>query len=230
MCIASICAVLFIYISKKISVSLNVQHPQLTLDLGAAPEPTFSNFIEGENAPALSALRAAQEANHARTGVVQPIFLWGPPGSGKSHLLQACTWANCFDDLQTASQAEQRDIFIKFTQLISEPSTAIIVAADRPPLALEQLGIRQDLTSRLAQSLVFELKPLSDEQVRLALALTIAERGLSAQPELVEFLMNRLPRDMGRLRAAFDALDRLSLVRKKPLSVALANELIQSGW
>lgn len=54
---------------------------QLILDLSAAPDPTLSGFVEGRNAAVLDALRQLQPG-HA-------LYLWGPSGSGRSHLLRA---------------------------------------------------------------------------------------------------------------------------------------------
>src|SRR5690606_19553035 len=54
---------------------------QLILDLLTAPAPTFENFVVGRNAEAMHALQHC-EAGHA-------IYLWGPPGVGRTHLLRA---------------------------------------------------------------------------------------------------------------------------------------------
>ena len=59
---------------------------QLLLDIQPPSPPTLDNFIAGSNAETLHSLNMAIDgANEARF-----IYLWGAPGSGKSHLLQAC--------------------------------------------------------------------------------------------------------------------------------------------
>jgi len=55
--------------------------PQLILNLQAAPAPTLSNFIAGRNAAALDAVRQLAPG--------RALYLWGVPGCGRSHLLQA---------------------------------------------------------------------------------------------------------------------------------------------
>jgi DnaA family protein len=57
---------------------------QFTLDLLALPTPTLENFVAGPNGAALAAL-------HDVLAGRGPAFvhLWGPPGSGRSHLLAA---------------------------------------------------------------------------------------------------------------------------------------------
>ena len=58
---------------------------QLPLAIGAdAPEQGFGNFVAGANVAAAAHLAALGE--HAA-----PVYLWGPPGSGKTHLLRAVT-------------------------------------------------------------------------------------------------------------------------------------------
>src|SRR3546814_3786711 len=54
---------------------------QLVLDLLPAPAPTLDNFVTGANGAALDALR------HCAAG--RAIYLWGAPGSGRTHLLRA---------------------------------------------------------------------------------------------------------------------------------------------
>lgn len=119
----------------------------------------------------------------------------------------------------------QREAFIAFTEALVEPNRVLLLAGNCPPATLV---MREDLRTRIGHCLIFEVKRLSDEDMRIALALTIAERGVVADPDLIVYLLNRLPRSMGSLRQAVDALDRLSLERKKPLSLALARELLGS--
>jgi DnaA-homolog protein len=197
---------------------------QIPLSLGEPPAPTLANFVAGENKNAVQSLLDLTQGNYSN----RFIYLWGISGSGCSHLLQACAdWASCFDDCQSLNDEQQHDAFVQFTQALTEPTRCLIFAGDRPP---HQLNLRDDLQSRLTQCLVFEVKPLSEQDLRLALALTIAERGIQASPDLIDYLTNRLPRNMGKLRAALDALDRLSLERKKPLNIALAREFLGGDW
>ncbi|MDX1669751.1 MAG: DnaA regulatory inactivator Hda, partial [Limnobacter sp.] len=58
---------------------------QLLLDVFTPPLPTLENFIAGENAQALEALKAL----HSAKPEFPCIYLYGPPGCGKSHLLRS---------------------------------------------------------------------------------------------------------------------------------------------
>ena len=55
---------------------------QIPLAIGPEPLFTFENFLPGSNAAALAHLRALSAG-------APPVFLWGPPGSGKTHCLRA---------------------------------------------------------------------------------------------------------------------------------------------
>lgn len=55
---------------------------QLILDILPSAEPTFDNMVPGANAAAMA---AAQNLTAGST-----LYVWGPDGSGRSHLLEAC--------------------------------------------------------------------------------------------------------------------------------------------
>lgn len=59
---------------------------QLALDIGLAPPPTLDSFIAAGNEAVLDHLRQWLSSDAA--GAV-PLYLWGPAGSGKTHLLDA---------------------------------------------------------------------------------------------------------------------------------------------
>jgi DnaA-homolog protein len=60
------------------------QYRQLALELSLRSCASFDNFHPGENAEALSAVRRFSVGAEA-----SQIYVWGPAGSGKSHLLHA---------------------------------------------------------------------------------------------------------------------------------------------
>ncbi|NDY83811.1 DnaA regulatory inactivator Hda [Orrella sp. NBD-18] len=54
---------------------------QLLLEIIPAPDPTLDNTLVGQNGAAIDAARALQPG--------RALYLWGPPGAGRSHLLRA---------------------------------------------------------------------------------------------------------------------------------------------
>lgn len=70
---------------------------QLTLDLQLKTSFNFDNYVAGDNALCLALLQLT-----GRGEGEQQLFIWGPTGTGKSHLLQAvCAIAS--QQLRTAS-------------------------------------------------------------------------------------------------------------------------------
>jgi DnaA family protein len=216
---------------------------QLVLELASAPAPTLDNFVAGDNAEVVAALRAL-------AGGAQPerfIYLWGGSGSGRSHLLQAtaralrergCTVrlfdghaaetgsddACIADDVQQLDAAAQVALF-NICNTLREGCGVLLAAGDRPPA---RLPLRPDLLTRLAWGLVYEVRALSEDDRRAALHDYAAARGFALPPEVADYLLARAPRDLSSLRALVDTLDRLSLQQKRAITVPLARELLQS--
>ena len=83
---------------------------QLALGISPPPQPTLDNFVAGANAELLARLKELCSGKSAE-GIV---YLWGGPGSGKSHLLQACGargGLHIADDVERLDEASQIALF-----------------------------------------------------------------------------------------------------------------------
>jgi DnaA family protein len=98
---------------------------------------------------------------------------------------------------------------------------ACVAAGTSPP---SRLPLREDLRTRLAWGLVYQLQPLGDDEKAEALRRQAAARGLALGADVVETMLARLPRDMRTLAAALDALDGYALALKRPLTSALLRQ------
>ena len=196
---------------------------QLILDLTAAVEPDFDNYVAGPNAEALASVRAFA-AGQAREAV---LYLWGEPGSGRSHLLQSARTLNSSlviaDDVETLDERAQQRLFAAINAA-REGEAPVLAAGGRPPAQLE---LREDLRTRLAWGLVYQLKPLSDAEKTLHLHAQAARRGLRLSDDVVGYLLTRLPRDLASLNSVLDALDRYSLATKRPVTLPLVREALE---
>ena len=91
------------------------------------------------------------------------------------------------------------------------------------------LRLREDLRTRIGQSLIYEVQPLDDAS-RAAILATLAERrGLRLADEVVDFLLRHGRRELSSLRNVLDARDAASLERKRPITLPLLREMIQHG-
>jgi DnaA family protein len=200
---------------------------QLLLDIQPLAPATLDNFIAGSNEEALHSLKMAIDgANEARF-----IYLWGAPGSGKSHLLQAChdlaferdLPLSVVDDVNTLDEEAQIELFNYFNQL--RASGGILITSGNA--APTQMELRDDLATRLAWGLVYQLHPLSDEEKAKALKTHAKERGMKLPDEVVDYCLRYLRRDLPTLMAVLNALDKWSLTEKKPVTVPMLKKLLQ---
>lgn len=219
---------------------------QLLLDILPAPEPTLDNFVAGANGEALAALRTLAPG-HA-------VYLWGPAGSGRSHLLAAAArrmpgalmlgastpaaqWQElrtgvppplvAIDDVERLDADAQAAVFALYNRWREAQAT-------RQALALVVAGehaplhmpLREDLRTRLGWDLVFRLALLSDADKLAALRAHAAARAMDIAPELLDWLLTRHARDMRQLTTLLDALDRFSLATKRPITLPLLKTML----
>ena len=226
---------------------------QFALDLLAPPQPSLDNFVPGANGAALACLRAlaAPGAGGVADGAPPAAFvhLWGPRGSGRSHLLGALQALgpqlqsadrpalparvpeflpqrriSVVDDVHELDAGGQAALFRLQDAVRQNPGHVLVTAADLPPAGLQ---LRDDVRTRLAWGLVFALRPIAEAEQAQALASYARSRGARVDEELVPYMLTRLPRDMRTLVSVLDALDALALQRQRALTVPLLREWLQ---
>ncbi|MCS6996401.1 MAG: DnaA/Hda family protein [Casimicrobiaceae bacterium] len=219
---------------------------QITLELFAPEAPTFENFIVGHNAEAVAALRALAQRTPAPDArlAAQVIVLWGAPGVGKSHLLEALATAAraagrhalaatphelCADpfvetDLLILDEVDRYDregqaaAFTAFNH-VQARGGAIAAACTEAPLTSP---LRPDLRSRLGSGLVFEIRALPQDALPSLLRAYSAQCGFTIGDEVLAYVLTRYARDVRSLREALRAIDRLSLATHRPVTIPLA--------
>lgn len=217
---------------------------QLVLELAPAPPPTYANFVAGRNGEALGALIALGRRNADE----RFVYLWGESGGGRTHLLLATVaaardagmkahyvaaedWPGtafaadallAADDVDRLDAASQVALFDAFNRLRAGGGRLLAAGSAAP----RDLALRDDLRTRLGWGLAFQVHPLLDAEKSEAMRARARSRGMELGDEMIDYLLARLPRDMGALAAVVDALDRYSLARKRPLTIALAREAL----
>jgi DnaA family protein len=195
---------------------------QLPLAITATPQPDFENYVAGGNAEAAARVR---ELADGRLGEAI-VYLWGEPGSGRSHLLGAAARLNpalvVADDVERLDAARQQELFAA-VNAARDGGAKVLAAGSLPPAGL---ALREDLRTRLAWGLVYQLRPLSDADKAAHLRAESARRGLPLSEELIAWLLSRLPRDFASLNAVLDLIDRHSLARQRPVTLALVREAL----
>ncbi len=224
-------------------------HRQLTLDLGTPPPSTFDNFFAGANAELVVRLAELDGALAAGPLADRTFYVWGEPGSGRSHLLsalvhsaapgrvsflgpQSALTAFAFDpgvaiyvvdDCDKLSGAQQIALFNLFNEVRAHPMSALVATGNAAPIAL---AVREDLRTRLAWGLVFHLAPLPDEHKSAVLKHAAKERGIALADDVPAYLLTHFRRDMPSLMALLDALDRFSLEQKRAITLPLLRTML----
>lgn len=217
---------------------------QLLLDLLPTQAPSFENFIAGANDELLARLRLL-----AQPGCFDAIYLWGPSGSGKSHLLAATAAlalrkrpALLLADRPAASalaapsggllivddvdmlDADAQIALFRIFNTARMVGLGLLLAGQQAPAKLE---LREDLRTRIGQTLIYEVRTLNDEQKADALRRHALERGLRVDDGLVRYLLSHGRRDLPSLMAVLDHLDRATLERQRPATLPLLKEALQ---
>lgn len=218
---------------------------QLLLDLTPEQAPTLDSFVAGANAELIAQLEALADPH-----CFDALYLWGAPGCGKSHLL-AATVAKAaprrpvglldgaeagaeiaaapgaliaMDDVQALAEPAQIALFRTFNAA-RLAGLALLLAGSEPPA---RLALREDLRTRIGQTLVFEVKALTDEDKAAALSRHALMRGMRVDEALIRYLLSHGRRDLPSLMAVLDALDRITLEQKRPATLPLLKEIMQA--
>ena len=209
---------------------------QLTLELVDPPQPSLANFVGGRNAEVLAALQevAAGSGEHF-------IYLWGDAGSGRSHLLQALDAGPhqsavpsfdpgkllyVVDDIDRCDETHQRQLFVLLNEIRANGAARFVGAGNASP---KHLALREDVRTRLAWGLVYQVQALSDKEKVQALTAHATSRGLVLPAEVVDYLLTHMQRDMRTLVAIVDALDGYALSVQRSVTVPLVRDWINQG-
>ena len=220
------------------------QPRQLAFALPHAESFSRDDFLEGPaNAAALSLIESWPEWPN------RVMLLAGPEGSGKSHL--ATIWAEqagarsisahaltaaavpgalatgalVVDDLNP--QAFDERALFHLMNLAREEGAFVLIAARVPPVALE-IELR-DLRSRLRAVPVVTLMPPDDQLFRALIVKFCADRQLNVDETVVSFLASRIERSSAAARSAVELLDAEALRLGRPVTRALAAELLRDS-
>jgi DnaA family protein len=223
---------------------------QLPLAVRLRERATFDSFVPGDNAELVARLQALA------AGAAGVCWIWGTPGSGRSHLLQAVC---------AAVPAPRRSAYLPLAQLedidaamLDGWSAVDCLCIDDLPRALgdslreralfnlfrdrEERGaalvvsadappaaqhwVLPDIASRFGGSGVFELRPLDEAGQGEALRLRARLRGVELPEETLGWVQRRWPRDMRALCELLDTLDDAALAAQRRLTVPFIREVV----
>jgi DnaA family protein len=226
--------------------------PQLPLALRWPRRQRFEHFHAGANAAALAAVEALAGEPDAPW-----LYLHGPAGSGKSHLLMAAC--------QAAGEAGRGVQYLPLARIADRAAAirgvaggALLAFDDLDAIAGEreaehalfdlynrakaegaallfaadavptQLGLTlPDLCSRLGACARFALQPLDDAERREVLKAQAGLRGIELDEGVLDWLFARHTRDLGALLDLLDRLDQASLAAQRRVTIPFLRGLLR---
>jgi len=221
-----------------------VEPRQLAFALPHAESLTRDNFLEGPaNAAGLVLVDSWPEWPN------RIMLLVGPEGSGKSHL--AAIWAEqagarstsahaltppsvpaalatgalVVEDLNP-SEVDERALF-HLMNLAREDQAFVLITARVPPSTF-QIELR-DLRSRLRAVPTVSLLPPDDALFRALIVKFCADRQMAVDESVVSYLATRIERSYAAARRAVELLDSEALRLGRPVTRALAAELLRNA-
>ena len=224
--------------------------PQLPLGLRFPAHQRFGEYVAGENAAAIAALERSLADEAAPW-----VFLAGPEGSGKTHLLiAACQAAGgraaqylplarlgdaaedallaldaddlvCIDDVHAIAGRRGAEIALFDAYNRARANGATLAFSARQSPARLPFAL-PDLASRLSSCTQFVLRALGEDERRAVLRMRAAQRGFELEEPVLEFLFRRYPRDLGAMLELLDRLDRESLAAQRRITVPFLRRIM----
>ena len=195
----------------------------MLLALSPTPKQSFENFVTGQNIEVVHTLEQMIRIELS----IHFIYLWGNEGSGKSHLAHIAFDHGFIihDDVHLLDDQGQVELFNTYNRC-KESQQNMLVTGLYSPLQME---LREDLASRLAWGITYEVLALSDEEKKLALQKHANERGMKLNIEIIDYCLKYLKRDMPNLFSILEDLDKWSLTYKRPITLPLLKEIIAAN-
>lgn len=215
---------------------------QLRLELRRPPSYRRDEFIVSPgNATAVQAIDAWPQWHSGCLALV------GPAGSGKSHLARA--WAErvgaviliAGDDkvltgldprqtrpvvIEDADRGAPDDTLFHLINRAGVEGGGLLLTAKTPPSAWTTH--LPDLRSRLNALTVAELPPPDDLVLEGVLRKFFREQNVRPADDLIPYLLRRIERSVPYARSLVERLDELADAEQKPVSRALARQLLDA--
>jgi chromosomal replication initiation ATPase DnaA len=212
---------------------------QLAFDLPSIQAMTRADFLVApSNALALQTIEGWQDWPGRK------LLLIGPEAAGKTHLVHV--WATLADAVILQGEAlaktdiaplSGRAVAVDNADRIGKAETdlfhlhnlvtasgALLLTARTPP---RDWGLHlPDLVSRMQATPIAQLDAPDDALLSAVLVKLFADRQVAVPPNLIPYLLSRMPRSIAAARALVADLDARALAAGRPITRALAGEVL----
>jgi len=223
---------------------------QIPLPLVLPKHHRFETYVDAGDGALIPHLRALGSAQ-----VPEVLWIWGPAGSGKSHVLQAACAHSvaprvmylplrdaqmsgvdsldgldamnilALDDIDTVSGDVEWDRALFGLYNRLQAGGGTLILAARQSPAGTDFSL-PDLASRAAGSVVYQLRRLNDEQALLAVRRHAESRSLDLPDAAARYLITRVSRDMDVICGWLDDLDKAALIAKRRLTIPFIRDFL----
>ena len=178
--------------------------------------------------------------------IKRTVNIFGPSGSGKSHL--ASILKNKTSCLQVNSNELNENIFIKYKtkealiienldEKISEnllfalwnialQDNKYLMITSKKSIVSYKFKLK-DLTSRITSSLIIGIKLPSDDLISAILAKNFSDKQIKVEKKHIEYIIKRIDRSYEKISQFILILDKYSLKKGSPFSLKLIKEVLK---
>lgn len=225
---------------------------QLSLALELPDQSLLTDFWWGPHVELKKAIELTLQNQGERF-----IYLWGPPGSGKSHILQGCCkqvdnaiylplsilkeWGvDSIEGMEHYSYIAidaidaiagdlvwEEALFHLYNRIRDNVNTRLLITGLHSPAA-SPIQL-PDLRSRLAWGLVYHVHELSDELKIQVLQHHAQKKGFELPESVALFLLNRCSRSMHALNQLLECLDEASLAAQRKITLPFVKKFLEGN-
>ena len=178
--------------------------------------------------------------------IKRTVNIFGPSGSGKSHL--ASILKNKTSCLQVNSNELNENIFIKYKtkealiienldEKISEnllfalwnialQDNKYLLVTSKRSIASYKFKLK-DLSSRVESSLIIGIKLPSDDLISVILAKNFSDKQIKIKKKHIDYIIKRIDRSYEKISQFILTLDKYSLKKGSPFSLKLIKEVLK---
>ncbi len=212
---------------------------QQTLPLKLLPSYGRHDFIVGE-----SNLEAVKWVDNFSKSKVNGLIIIGPIASGKSHLIS--TLKNKYkileaedinkekinilklEDLviENIEKIENHNFFLHAINFVKEKHFKVLLTSRLP---IKELNISlEDLKSRLLAYSHSKILLPTDDVLKGIIIKISKDKGLLLSDVVINYILNHVERSYSIINSFINELDKLSLIRKKKITIPLVKNFIES--
>ena len=206
---------------------------------------TKKNYIKEDYYVTESNKQAFETINTWPKWIKRVINVYGPSGSGKSHLTSIFSEkVPCY---KISSKNLSNEIFLKFKlkealiiedfdnqtseellysifNMVEQDNKYMLITS-KTPISLFNFKLK-DLKSRARSSTIIEIKLPSDELIKVILAKNFSDKQIIIDKKLINYIIKTTDRSYEKISQFILNLDSYSLKKGKPISFKIVKEVI----